>query len=180
MRERILAAAAELFVRNGYAGTSVREIALALGISNPSLYHHFSSKDELFAELLRAPLDILETTVRESNRLRGEARATRLLGGLLHAMEVHSGIVMTTLRDADQLPDARRELLQATQPVIVELLSKSAARDHRELRVQMTIAAVQGAVMNLFQSSNDANVFVQRLRAETDAIVAIAIKILRQ
>lgn len=51
-REEILDAAAELFTRHGYAATSTRTIAEAVGIRQASLYYHFASKEELLEELL--------------------------------------------------------------------------------------------------------------------------------
>jgi len=51
-REEILDAAAELFTSRGYAATSTRMIADAVGIRQASLYYHFTSKEELLAELL--------------------------------------------------------------------------------------------------------------------------------
>lgn len=51
-RERILQAAAELFVREGYSATSTRDIAQAVGIKQPSLYSHFRLKSEILHELL--------------------------------------------------------------------------------------------------------------------------------
>jgi AcrR family transcriptional regulator len=51
-REEILDAAAELFTRRGYAATSTRMIAEAVGIRQASLYYHVSSKEELLEELL--------------------------------------------------------------------------------------------------------------------------------
>ena len=52
-REEILRAASSLFFERGYGGTSTRDIAEAVGIRQPSLFHHFASKraimDELFA-----------------------------------------------------------------------------------------------------------------------------------
>ncbi|NKY10424.1 TetR/AcrR family transcriptional regulator [Cellulomonas hominis] len=52
-REEILDAAVELYARDGYDRTSVREIARATGLSQAGLLHHFSGKEELFAEVLR-------------------------------------------------------------------------------------------------------------------------------
>jgi len=46
-REVILSRAADLFAKQGVAGTTVREIADAVGILSGSLYHHFASKDEI-------------------------------------------------------------------------------------------------------------------------------------
>jgi AcrR family transcriptional regulator len=51
-REEILDASAELFATQGYAATSTRAIAEAVGIRQASLYYHFASKDQIMAELL--------------------------------------------------------------------------------------------------------------------------------
>jgi AcrR family transcriptional regulator len=52
-RERILAAARELFYRNGIRAVGVDAIAEAAGTNKMTLYRHFPSKDELVAEYLR-------------------------------------------------------------------------------------------------------------------------------
>ena len=44
-REEILAAAARLFRQQGYATTTLRQIAEAAGIKAGSIYYHFGSKD---------------------------------------------------------------------------------------------------------------------------------------
>jgi AcrR family transcriptional regulator len=51
-REEILDAATELFSEQGFAATSTRAIAAAVGIRQASLYHHFTSKEQILAELL--------------------------------------------------------------------------------------------------------------------------------
>jgi AcrR family transcriptional regulator len=51
-RAQILDAAAELFTTRGYASTSTRAIADAVGIRQPSLYHHFATKNDLLEALL--------------------------------------------------------------------------------------------------------------------------------
>src|SRR5215470_8841727 len=52
-RARILAAAAELFYRNGIRAVGVDAIAEAAETNKMTLYRHFASKDELVAEYLR-------------------------------------------------------------------------------------------------------------------------------
>ncbi len=52
-REEILTAALDVIARNGYRRTSVRELADAVGLSQAGLLHYFSSKEELFQEILR-------------------------------------------------------------------------------------------------------------------------------
>src|ERR1700719_1278113 len=52
-RQRILAAAGELFYRHGIRAVGVDSIAEAAGTNKMTLYRHFDSKDELVAEYLR-------------------------------------------------------------------------------------------------------------------------------
>ena len=52
-RQEILDAALDVFSQNGYDRTSVREIARLVDLSQAGLLHYFSSKEELFTEVLR-------------------------------------------------------------------------------------------------------------------------------
>ena len=51
-KERILAAALDMFSQNGYAGTNIRELAASLGLVKSGLYKHFKSKEEIWNSLL--------------------------------------------------------------------------------------------------------------------------------
>ncbi len=51
-RAQILDAAKTLFVEKGYHATKTKDIALACEVSEPVIYKHFSSKDELFLEVI--------------------------------------------------------------------------------------------------------------------------------
>ncbi|BDU73676.1 TetR/AcrR family transcriptional regulator [Mesoterricola silvestris] len=51
-RRAILRAALHLFSRQGYRGTSIREIATEAGLSTGNVYHHFPDKETLFTTLL--------------------------------------------------------------------------------------------------------------------------------
>ena len=52
-RDAILAAANEVFAERGFRGASLATIAKRVGLSEPGLLHHFSSKEELLLELLK-------------------------------------------------------------------------------------------------------------------------------
>ena len=52
MRDQILQVALELFTRQGYDKTSLREIAERLDVSKAALYYHFTSKDEMLRALV--------------------------------------------------------------------------------------------------------------------------------
>ena len=51
-KERILAAALDLFSQNGYAGTNIRELTAALGLVKSGVYKHFGSKEDIWNTLL--------------------------------------------------------------------------------------------------------------------------------
>ena len=51
-KEKILAAALDMFSRNGYAGTNIRELTAALGLVKSSMYRHFESKEQIWNALL--------------------------------------------------------------------------------------------------------------------------------
>ena len=53
-KERILTAASQLFARQGYHGTSTREIARLSDVSENTIFRHFDRKEDLFWSALRA------------------------------------------------------------------------------------------------------------------------------
>ncbi|MBR0356788.1 MAG: helix-turn-helix transcriptional regulator, partial [Clostridia bacterium] len=51
-KERILAAALDMFSQRGYDGTNIRELASSLGLVKSALYRHFDSKEAIWNALL--------------------------------------------------------------------------------------------------------------------------------
>ena len=78
-RDELLQLAAEMIAERGLRATTVRDIADAAGILSGSLYHHFSSKEEMVDEVLRDFLNwlfdryqqILDAEANPLERLRG-------------------------------------------------------------------------------------------------------------
>ncbi|OBB73378.1 TetR family transcriptional regulator [Mycobacterium sp. 852014-52144_SCH5372336] len=64
-RAELLQLAATMFAERGLRATTVRDIADSAGILSGSLYHHFSSKEEMVDEVLRGFLDWLFTRYQE-------------------------------------------------------------------------------------------------------------------
>jgi len=58
-RQQILEAAAQIFREKGFHAASMQEIADAVCLRKASLYHHFSSKQEILVEILALAMDLL-------------------------------------------------------------------------------------------------------------------------
>lgn len=56
-RAAIVRAAIELFAKNGFRGTTTRELASAVGVSEPVLYQHFATKSELYTAIVERMLE---------------------------------------------------------------------------------------------------------------------------
>ncbi|MBC8512046.1 MAG: TetR/AcrR family transcriptional regulator [Dehalococcoidia bacterium] len=64
--EQIIKAAGALFVSKGYLKTTVREIARASGITVGTLYHYFSSKDDILSFIQEDTSDFISNLVQEA------------------------------------------------------------------------------------------------------------------
>jgi TetR/AcrR family transcriptional regulator, mexJK operon transcriptional repressor len=98
-RRAILEMATEAFLRNGYLGTSMDEIASRASVSKQTVYKHFADKERLFTEIVTSAVDAAGQPVR------GEV-----------AELADSRDLETDLRNL-----ARRQLGQVMQPRLMQL-----------------------------------------------------------
>lgn len=66
--DEIFTTAAQLMVLRGYAGTSMRDLAKAVGMTKAGLYHHISSKQDMLFQILQHAMEGLERTVIEPSK----------------------------------------------------------------------------------------------------------------
>lgn len=114
-RREILRAAARLFGTHGYAGTSMRDIAAAVGLLPGSLYYHFLSKEELIEEIFIAGTEVLSTAVQTAIAPLSDPWA-RLEQACVAHLETHlSASAVVTIITAESLksPPALRAKLVA-------------------------------------------------------------------
>jgi TetR/AcrR family transcriptional regulator len=72
--ERILSTALDLFAVRGYDATAVREICEAAGITKPTLYHFFGSKDGVLQALVQSGFEQYRALVRSALETQGTFR----------------------------------------------------------------------------------------------------------
>lgn len=150
-REEILDAAAELFTTSGYAGTSTRRIADAVGIRQASLYHHFATKDDILIALLQTTVEpqleraraLLDDSGPALHRLLSLARFDMVelvsarwnLGVLYLLPELRSG-------KFDEFLDARRELA-----AVYTSLAGESMGDPTDMRALLPFRLVESVIM---------------------------------
>lgn len=68
-KQEILYAGLSLFIQKGYSGTTIKDIANAVGMSTGLLFHYFSSKEELYLALvtlgIEGPMSNVQPTPQE-------------------------------------------------------------------------------------------------------------------
>lgn len=114
-RGRVLRAAAHLFLTRGYAQTTVRDIARAVGILSGSLFHHFDSKEALL-EAVMAEVSELNTErmrLASASTAKPLARVRALVRCELESIHGETSEAMTLLVDEWRSlgPDAQARVL---------------------------------------------------------------------
>ena len=98
-RDEILDAAAELFTTQGFASTSTRSIADAVGVRQSSLYHHFKTKDDILEDLLEGTVSAgLEFARKVAGLPAGADGTDAPAGSRLHAVALYDGTQLCSAR----------------------------------------------------------------------------------
>jgi AcrR family transcriptional regulator len=87
--QRILDVAEALFAERGFAGTTLRDVAAAAGLRNPSLYNHFSSKEALYAAVLERGLSPIIAGLGDFIAEPGERDASALVDRMMTLLAEH-------------------------------------------------------------------------------------------
>lgn len=150
-RRRILDAAAESFHEKGFHGVGVDEIGRRAGLSGPSIYRHFSGKDEILATLLDEAMDELVSAATTS----GDDPARDLERALRHHLDFarrRADLVTLYQREARSLVEPWRTAFRARRAVYAGAWEQLVSRRFPETpeSVAATIAQVcLGAVFSL-------------------------------
>ena len=126
-RQRILDIAVDLFIEQGYAGTSVRDISERLGMTKGSLYYHFASKEDVLTALVTPLVEDLDGfLVAADSMTHVSSEAVRgLVEHLVGLLDKHGVLLRSLMGD----------------PSVLHGLAMKSAMPYRILRVQRALAA---------------------------------------
>ncbi|HWH81370.1 MAG TPA: TetR/AcrR family transcriptional regulator [Burkholderiaceae bacterium] len=135
-REQILARAAELFARQGYTATSMNQVALACGVSKPSLYHYVRDKSQLLVEIAEDHVGRLQALVAQvqGRPLDAEARVRALIASFLEVYADAQAAHRVLTEDVKFLEPADRERVLDAQRAVVAAFAEAIAESRPELR----------------------------------------------
>jgi AcrR family transcriptional regulator len=156
-RELLLAAAAQVFAEQGFAGASVDEIASRAGYTIGALYSHFSGKDELFLTLFDDRVACHLRDVGEITGFGDERAVFTALGDYLTAMAGSQlewyALESEFLRYALTRPELLTELAErrdGARSAIARLIAGHAPQpegDDHLVTATMVIALFEGLLM---------------------------------
>lgn len=169
-RARILATARELFGAHTYRAASMRQIAERVGITKPSLYHHFRSKSEILASLVGPPIDQLVEAVDAATAEPDVDRArTLLLEDCVDAMLAHRETMALLLRDASVYSDESAQTMSRVVGLMQRATDLLAGPDpdwRQRIRAAQAFAAVTDPISH-FTDIPDDDLRTELLRGAT-------------
>jgi len=133
-REQILARAAELFARQGYTATSMNQVALACGVSKPSLYHYVRDKYQLLVEIAEGHVDRLKELAAEPRGAAPEERVRAMIASFLEVYAESQSAHRVLTEDVKFLEPADRQRLRDAQRSVVGAFAEAIADTRPELR----------------------------------------------
>jgi len=135
-REQILARAAELFARQGYTATSMNQVALACGVSKPSLYHYVRDKYQLLVEIAEDHVSRLKTlaTAAHAQPVDAEARVRAMIASFLEVYASSQAAHRVLTEDVKFLEPTDRQRVLDVQRAVVGAFAEAIADARPDLR----------------------------------------------
>jgi AcrR family transcriptional regulator len=156
-RQRILAATAEVLGRNGKTKLSLSDVATQAGVSRPTLYRWFASKDELLSAFSRYERQVFETGLGKATaELKGTDKLDAALRFIVEYQHSYSGVRMV-----DVEPEHVIAQVSGAIPEMREGLERLLPGPNAAVKAATVIRI---AISHYIVRSDDADQFLAQLR----------------
>jgi len=152
-KQRIIDAAREHFMRDGYEKATVRGIAADAGVDVAMVYYHFGNKEGLFtASVLDTPQHPLHQLANLLEEGPGEIGA-RLVRDVVQRWDAGASfdLLLTVFRSADIHPLARKLLHDTLAGPVAQQIAEQFGVDNAELRVELVTVHLVGLAFARYQ-----------------------------
>ena len=155
-RERLIAAACDLFYRQGIAGTTLAHIAEAAEVPLGNMYYYFKTKDDIVAAVVEARIEEIRSATAALQRQHGspKARLKALVAALAESRDTIAdhgcplGTLCTELANqSGQSPSLTAPLMQTLLDWIERQFKAMGRRDAQDLALQLVIAYEGSALL---------------------------------
>lgn len=172
----ILTVARELFMSQGYQGTSTRKIAERCGITQPNLYHHFGNKQQLFKQVIEdlvAEIEEIQKSI-VSKDISPEEKLTEMMAALMAAHPANFFGMMDDIKSqlSDENPKEVYKLYnQAYMQPFIAVFEEADLRDQTTPREATTHLMYHlGAMMSISHHYNKEQT-TEQLRRTVDLLL---------
>lgn len=134
-RETIIKTAARIFQEKGYAETSMRDIADAVGILKGSLYHHIASKEDMLYEIIDRFVDrMIEKAEarRASETLSPRELLEAILVDILEVIRDERDFIEVYFHERRHLSEKRWKAIEKKRSVYEEMVREILRRGQRD------------------------------------------------
>jgi AcrR family transcriptional regulator len=163
-RQRVIDAALVLFAEHGVSGTSLQDIADALGVTKAAVYFQFRTKREIVLAVLEPILDQLHAVVASATDAKGAAgQRQHVLEGLIDVFIAHARVATFWQRDrfVAEIIAADPRLQTIAQAIGVLL-----AGTRPTTRVRVAVSLVAGGIVQARSDPGLADLDDRTLRRE--------------
>ncbi|MBB4822985.1 AcrR family transcriptional regulator [Sporosarcina luteola] len=162
-KEQLLRVAASIFARRGMAGTKISDIAKEAKLSHGLVYHYFSSKEEIFVELVRNAAASSIEVIHLANAQPGKASEKMfwMTNQILQSLEGESRLLYLLMMQAstsEAVPVEVKDILKEHSPVMqtIPLIMEAQAEGNFQKEDPIMLATtyyalIQGLAMNKIQ-----------------------------
>jgi|KBSMisStaDraftv2_1062788.scaffolds.fasta_scaffold00109_31 AcrR family transcriptional regulator len=157
-KDQIIHAALELFGKQGYEGTSIRDICQEANVNLAMVNYYFGSKEGLFAAMIERKASAIKDRLQElvnNETMTPQEKIDSVIERYVDRLFSHRGFSLTMMRELSK--DQRQPLHEAISSIFMVnmemiraiILEGQKKKVFREVDVDLTISTIMGTLWNL-------------------------------